>query len=593
MKASEVREKYLKFFESKGHTRIAPAPLVLENDPTTLFTSSGMQPLVPYLMGQTHPEGKRLVDSQPSIRLQDIEEVGDNRHTTFFEMLGNWSLGDYFKKEQLTWVYEFLTKELGLSKDKIWVTVFEGNDQVPQDSESIEIWKSLGIPEEKIKKYGVRKNWWSRSGTPEQMPAGEIGGPDSEVFFDFGEELGLHNKSQWKDEECHPNCDCGRFLEIGNSVFIQYKKNEDGTLSELPQKNVDFGGGLERLTAATNNNPDIFEIDIFKDLITLVEIGASKKYDEEKESYRVLVDHVRVATFLAAGGVVPSNKLQGYSMRRLIRRAVVKARNIKNGQIDPNIFTNLVSDIFEYYKKEYFEGKDKAQIQGVIFDEVVKFSRTLEKGMAMVGKVEPFDLFQSYGFPAELIEELYKDKNLEFDKEKFGKEVEKHKEASKTASAGMFKGGLADHSVETTRLHTATHLLHAALRKVLGEHVSQKGSNITAERLRFDFSHPQKLTDEELKKVEDLINEQIKRDLPVAMETKSFKEAQEEGALAFFGEKYGERVNVYTIGDFSKEVCGGPHVEKTGALGHVRIIKQERVGSGTIRVYASVQNEHS
>lgn len=593
MKASEIREKYLKFFESKGHVRIAPAPLVLENDPTTLFTSSGMQPLVPYLMGQAHPEGKRLVDSQPSIRLQDIEEVGDNRHTTFFEMLGNWSLGDYFKKEQLPWVYEFLTDELKLSKDKIWVSIFEGNDQVPQDSESFEIWKSLGIPEERIKKYGVKKNWWSRSGTPEEMPAGEIGGPDSEVFFDFGEELGLHEKSEWASGECHPNCDCGRFLEIGNSVFIQYKKNEDGTLSELPQKNVDFGGGLERLAAATNNDPDVFEIDIFKDLIALVEIGASKKYLEDKVVYRVLVDHIRAVTFLAAGGVVPSNKLQGYSMRRLIRRAVVKARNIKSGEIDPNIFTNLVSDIFEYYKDEYFEAKDKTQIQSIIFDEVVKFSRTLEKGMSMLGKVEPFDLFQSYGFPGELIEELYKDKNLDFDKEKFEQEVEKHKETSKTASAGMFKGGLADHSVETTKLHTATHLLHTALRKVLGEHVSQKGSNITAERLRFDFSHSQKLTDEELKKVEDLMNEQIKRDLLVTMETKSFKEAQGEGALAFFGEKYGERVNVYSIGDFSKEVCGGPHVAKTSELGHVRIIKQEAIGSGLIRVYASVQNEHS
>ncbi len=508
-------------------------------------------------------------------------------------MLGNWSLGDYFKKEQLPWVYEFLTEELKLDKNKLWVSVFEGNDQVSKDTESIEIWKSLGIPEERIKEYGVKKNWWSRSGTPEQMPAGEIGGPDSEVFFDFGEELGLHEKSEWRGEECHPNCDCGRFMEIGNSVFIQYKKNEDGNLSELPQKNVDFGGGLERLTAATINSPDVFEIDIFKDLITLVEAGANKKYFEDKASYRVLVDHLRAVTFMAAGEVVPSNKLQGYSMRRLIRRAVVKARNIKNGQIDPNIFTNLVLDVFEYYKDDYFEGKDKTQIQAIIFDEVVKFSKTLEKGMVMVGKVDPFDLFQSYGFPGELVEELYKDKNLEFDKEKFEKEVEKHKEASKTASAGMFKGGLADHSEETTKLHTATHLLHAALRKVLGEHVSQKGSNITAERLRFDFSHPQKLTEEEIKKVEDLINEQVKKGLPITMETKTFKEVQEEGALAFFGEKYGERVNVYTIGDFSKEVCGGPHVSKTSELGHVRIIKQEKVGSGVIRVYATVQNEHS
>lgn len=627
MKASEIRERYLKFFESKGHTRIAPAPLVLENDPTTLFTSSGMQPLVPYLMGQTHPEGKRLVDSQPSIRLQDIEEVGDNRHTTFFEMLGNWSLGDYFKKEQLPWIFDFLTLEeekggLNLDPKRLYVSVFGGeegsrvkHDGIYQDLlpdvEAADIWKrifenkgidakiaNIGNKEPDIAKgrifyYGSKKNWWSRSGAPKDMPVGEIGGPDSEIFFDFGEELGLHERSDWNEQKCHPNCDCGRFMEIGNSVFMQYKKIEENIFEELPNKNVDFGGGLERLTAATNNDPDVFEIDIFKDLIALVEVGVNKKYEDEKSNYRVLVDHIRVATFLAVGGVVPGNKLQGYSMRRLIRRAVVKARNLKNGEIDPNIFTNLVGDVFEYYKEEYFEDKDKTQIQGVIFDEVVKFSKTLEKGMAMVGKAEPFDLFQSYGFPGELIEELYTDKGLEFDKGKFDQEVEKHKEASKTASAGMFKGGLADHSVETTKLHTATHLLHTALRKVLGEHVSQKGSNITAERLRFDFSHPQKLTEDELKKVEDLINEQIKRDLPVTMETKSFKEAQEEGALAFFGEKYGERVNVYTIGDFSKEVCGGPHVGKTSELGHVRIIKQERIGSGLVRVYASVQNEHS
>ncbi len=602
MLASEIREKYLKFFEKRGHKRIAPAPLVLENDPTTLFTSSGMQPLVPYLLGKNHPEGRRLVDSQPSLRLQDIEEVGDNRHTTFFEMLGNWSLGDYFKKEQLSWFYEFLTKDLGLEKDKLWVTVFEGDAQVPKDQESIEIWKSLGIPRERIFEYGVKKNWWSRSGTPEQMPVGEIGGPDSEVFYDFGEELGLHEKSQWKDSKCHPNCDCGRFIELGNSVFIQYKKLESGDLEELPNKNVDFGGGLERITAAVLGTPDVFKTDLFLQTVANVEntygvsYGGSEVIDR---SVRIIVEHLRGASALISEGVLPGNKGQGYILRRLLRRSVLHARLLnKDAQLKlPEVdFSDSGIPI---------NFKPSQEINAVIQEEANKFARALDKGMKKLLQLTTsgqevtaqiaFDLYQTEGFPLEVTVETLENAGLKFsddDQKKFVKEFEKHKEKSRTASAGMFKGGLADKGEETTKLHTATHLLHASLRKVLGEHVSQKGSNITAERLRFDFSHPQKLTDDELKKVEGLVNEQIEKNMPVSMETKSFKEAVGEGALAFFGERYDEKVNVYTIGEsgnwFSKEVCGGPHVTSTNQIGHVRIIKQESIGSGLVRVYASV-----
>lgn len=599
MKASEIREKYLKFFEKRGHKRISPAPLVLENDPTTLFTSSGMQPLVPYLMGQEHPEGRRLVDSQPSIRLQDIEEVGDNRHTTFFEMLGNWSLGDYFKKEQLAWIYEFLTEELNLPKDKFWVTVFEGNNQVPKDLESIEIWKSLGVPEERIKQYGVKKNWWSRSGTPEEMPVGEIGGPDSEMFFEFDS---VKHDPKF-GESCHPNCDCGRFIELGNSVFIQYIKQEDGTLKELPNKNVDYGGGLERIAAAVLGSPDVFMTDLFLPTIKILEKTYGVDYgssEDSDKSLRIIAEHLRGASALISMGVIPGNKGQGYILRRLLRRTVLHARLI-NKKSD----LRLPEVDFSGYGIP-IEFKQKNEINDIIQEETQKFAKALERGMKKLLKVTSsgekvtaniaFDLYQTEGFPLEVTIETLENSGQDFsedEKKKFSEEFEKHKEKSRSASAGMFKGGLADHSVETTRLHTATHLLNESLRRVLGEHVSQKGSNITAERLRFDFSHPQKLTEEEIKKVEDLINEQVDKDLPVKMETKTFKEAQDEGALAFFGEKYGERVNVYSIGDFSKEVCGGPHVDKTSEVGRVRIIKQERIGSGLVRVYASVQNEHS
>lgn len=606
MKLSEVRQKYLKFFTSanRNHKEISPAPLVLENDPTTLFTSSGMQPLVPYLIGESHPEGKRLVNSQPSIRLQDIEEVGDNRHTTYFEMLGNWSLGDYFKSEQLAWIWEFLTSSdwLNLPKEKLWVSVFEGNDKVARDEDSAEIWKSLGIPEERIFYYSAKKNWWSRSGTPDEMPEGEIGGPDSEIFFEF---TGVEHDPEF-GEKCHPNCDCGRFLEIGNSVFIQYKKTENG-LEELPQKNVDFGGGLERLTAATNNNPDIFYIDVFKNIIEKLEENTGQKYTSSKTSraMRIIADHMRASIFLIAEGVEPSNKLHGYVLRRLLRRAILKTQELKGNIADPvgDVLYNMIADnlIDSYKDHNSLLTEKRDHILAVISQERDKFSQTLRKGLREAEKVEKidgqkaFDLYQTYGFPLELTIEIFEERGQKIDKEEFALAFEEHKNKSRTASAGAFKGGLADNSEETTRLHTSTHLLHAALRKILGDHVSQKGSNITADRLRFDFTHPESLTSDQIKQVEDLVNDQIDKDLPVSMQIMTLKEAQEAGALAFFGDKYDEKVNVYTIGDpdgqwFSREVCGGPHIKKLSELGgHVRISKEQSSSQGVRRLYAVIE----
>jgi len=598
MTSDEIREKYLKFFEGKGHARISPAPLVLESDPTTLFTSAGMQPLIPYLKGESHPQGKRLVDSQSSLRLQDIEEVGDNRHTTYFEMLGNWSLGDYFKKDQLEWVLDFFTEELGLPKEKLWVSVFEGlpaqagNNEVPRDEESYVRWKELGIPKEHIHFYGADKNWWSRSGPPDKMPAGEIGGPDSEVFFDFGTP---HDPKY--GNKCHHNCECGRFLEIGNSVFIQYEKGQDGNLVELPQKNVDFGGGLERISAALLGKPDLFQIDIFRPIIQEIEkeTGLSYGKDIEKDrSFRIVADHLRAASVVVEEGVTASNKLQGYVVRRLIRRGVFHLFLL--GAKD------LASSVLKIAEVLW------PKVAGQLAEEAARFAKALARGTVILtkqaesnGKIDgkfAFDLYQTEGFPLELTLEILKEKGKEFtenEKKSFEKEFEKHKELSRTTSVGMFKGGLADSSEKVTKLHTATHLLHASLRKVLGEHVSQKGSNITAERLRFDFFHTQKLTDEEIKKIEDMVNENIKADLPVSFETKSLDEAIAQGALHFFGERYGKEVKVYTIGDpsaspgfpFSREICGGPHVSRTAEVGQVRIIKQEKVGAGMIRIYAT------
>jgi alanyl-tRNA synthetase len=601
MTTNEIRKKYIEFFVKHGHVDIPASPLVLENDPTTLFTSSGMQQMVPFLKGEKHPEGKRLVDSQPSLRMQDLEEVGDNRHTTFFEMLGNWSLGDYFKEDQLSWVWEFFTKELKLDPKRLYVSVFEGNDEVPKDTESEAIWKKIGVPENHIHFYGADKNWWSRAGAPDKMPEGEIGGPDSEVFFEF--ENVSHNPNFGKF--CHPNCDCGKFLEIGNSVFMQYMKNADGTLSELPQKNVDFGGGLERISAAVNDDPDVFKIDMFVGIIQKLEKEANANYgvdDTRDRSFRVIADHLRASCNLLAEGVTPSNKLQGYALRRLIRRAMFHFHLIGSG-ISGAAVSHVAESLRTHYENidknwDFIEenlNAEAARFESALKRGLAKLTSAVSKGEEINGKFA-FDLYQTEGFPLELTIEILSQNGMSLtleEKNAFQSEFEKHKETSRSMSAGIFKGGLSDKSdVTVTKLHTVTHLLHAALRKILGEHVAQRGSHITSERLRFDFSHPNKLTETEVKDVEDLINLQIKSALPVTFSTKSLDAAIAEGALHFFGEKYGKEVKVYTIGGdnyFSKEICGGPHVDNTKEIGSVKIIKQEKIGSGIVRIYASIE----
>ncbi|MDP3987666.1 MAG: alanine--tRNA ligase [Candidatus Levybacteria bacterium] len=611
MTSAQIRQKYLKFFADRGHAIIPSASLVPENDPTTLFISAGMQPLILNILGQPHPLGKRLVNSQKTIRMQDIEEVGDNRHTTFFEMLGNWSFGSYFKKEQLSWIFEFLTQGLGLNPNRLFISVFEGNQSVPKDIESIKIWKGLfsevGIKaeeKERIFTYPASKNWWSRAGEPEKMPTGEPGGPDSEVFYDFGQEKLIHENSIYKNEQCHPNCDCGRFMEIANSVFMQYQKQPDGSLHELEQKSVDFGGGLERLSAVVNNDPDVFTTDLFADIIKEIEKFTDKKYSDERNrsAIRTIADHLKAATFLIKDGVCPSNKLQGYILRRLIRRAAVKMHQLNGGLTPIPAFNQICDTVIRLYSDAgvYFnQAIDREKLWPVIEEELTRFSKSLDRGLKEFNKypsdqlneLNAFNLFQSYGFPYEITEELFKQKGGKLEKEIFNQIFEEHRQLSQTTAAKVFKGGLADHSESVTKLHTATHLLHAALRKFVGSHVQQKGSNITSERLRFDFTQNAKLADEQKQKIETWINQQIAKDLPVAGTTDSLSGAKAGGALAFFGEKYGEKVTVYTIGNektgiVSKEVCGGPHVTRTGVLGLFKLGKEETVSAGVRRVYA-------
>lgn len=622
MKAEQILNRYITFFEKEGHHRIANSPLVLANDPTTLFTSSGMQALIPYLLGEVHPAGSRLVNVQNCIRSQDIEEVGDNRHTTFFRMLGNWSLGDYFKEKQLTWFFEFLTNNetgLGLDPQRLYVTVFAGNDQVPRDTESIAIWKDLfnqqeitaeviddaednGMQDGRIFTYGVKKNWWSRSGVPENMPPGEPGGPDSEVFYDFGtphdEKFGEH---------CHPNCDCGRFMEIGNSVFMQYQKQADGSFKELPQKNVDFGGGLERLAAAKNHNPDVFTTDLYSNIVATIEEVTDKSYADHKVQahMRVIADHLKAATFLMIDGVVPSNKEQGYVLRRLLRRAAVKMYQLKGSLPPVSAFQTIIDAVLQTETRlddRINQDKERGHIFPLLDEELNKFANTLEKGLKILektgditGKVA-FDLFQTYGFPFEITEELVKQKGKSVSSEEFNTEYAKHKELSKTASSGMFKGGLADTSERTIMGHTATHLLHQALRDILGDHVHQSGSNITSDRVRFDFNFDRKLTEEEIKQVEDIVNERIKDNLPVHFELIPTDEAHRMGAIGLFMDTYGEKSKIYFIGPkkgsnakpYSIEFCGGPHVDFTGELKSFKIIKQDNLGKGLKRLYGVV-----
>jgi len=640
MDSKELRKKFLKFFEERGHKIIPSSSLIPENDSTTLFTGSGMQPLVPYLMGEPHPEGKRLVNVQKSFRAEDIEEVGDNRHTTFFEMLGNWSLGNYFKKEQLNWLFEFLVEEIKLDPKRIYVTVFRGNKEIGinKDSESVQIWKDIfkknnieandvdysekdGLQDGRIFYYDETKNWWSRSGIPADMPIGEIGGPDSEIFYDLGEDLKRHENSKWCDQPCHVNCNCGRFIEIGNSVFIEFIRSKKG-FEPLSQKNVDFGGGLERITMVAQNKNNIFETDLFINIIKKIEALSDKKYEDNMQSFEVIADHLKAATFIMGDGkgIIPSNVDQGYIVRRLIRRAIRYGRQIG---IQKKFWIKDISKIIVHdYELIYPELIHNFEfIENNLEKEEIKFSKTLENGLKELEKLfdnykgnfkgfrlnakDLFNLYQTYGFPIELsIEEINKkrienggilmSKDIE---ERFLKlfreELKKHQELSRTATKGKFKGGLADASDKTKKLHTSCHLLLAALKKVLGNHVEQKGSNITAERLRFDFSHTEKLTNEQKTEVENMVNEVIQKNLPVSFEEILLKDAKEQGATGVFESKYGEKVKVYTIGEnddiFSKEICGGPHAEHTGELGHFKIIKEESSSAGVRRIKAILE----
>jgi len=640
MTANELRQIFFDFFKKKGHAVIPSAALIPENDPTTLFTGSGMQPMIPYLLGEKHPLGKRIVDSQKCFRSQDIVEVGDDRHTTLFEMLGNWSLGDYFKKEQILWMFEFLTKEIGLDPNRIYVTVFRGNESlnIPRDTETVEIWKKeflkIGIDAKdidfverdgmqggRIFYYDEKKNWWSRAGVPTDMPLGEPGGPDSEMFWDFGAELKAHENSRFKDELCHVNCDCGRFLEIGNNVFMQYIKTEKG-FELLSSGNIDFGGGLERIMAASNDNPDIFKTDVFTIIINKIEEISKKPYgDETKYAMQVIADHIKAAVFILAEGLEPSNVERGYILRRLIRRAVRYGKQLSINEIFTFKVANVVIDMYRDVYPELNE--NQAFIEEQLVREEEKFAKTLERGLKqfqvqsskfkvqngpeaeqvrygadnsklkiLSGEIA-FDLYQTYGFPIELTEELAKEEGLAVNIDGFNEALKKHQELSRAGAEQKFKGGLADHSEIATKYHTATHMLLAALRQILGEHVYQKGSNITAERLRFDFPNPQKLTSEELSKVESIVNEAIGQDLPVTAQEMSLDEARALGATGTFESRYGDKVKVYTIGEngkiYSREICGGPHAERTGVLGRFKIMKEEAVSSGVRRIKAILE----
>lgn len=617
MTASEILDRYITFFESRNHKRIANSSLVPENDPTTLFTSSGMQPLVPYLLGEPHPSGNRLVNVQNCFRAQDIDEIGDNRHTTFFRMLGNWSLGDYFKKEQIPYFFEFLTDKqngVGLDPRKLFVTVFEGFEDIPKDDEAISLWqdafKKVEIDAkvgEKIFTYGVGKNWWSRSGTPDKMPIGEPGGPDTEVFYDFGDSS-IHEKSEWKNEKCHVNCDCGRYMEIGNSVFMQFKKSKDG-FEELPQKNVDFGGGLERLIAASENKQDVFETSLFWPIIEAINETTKKDYKKYPKEMRIALDHFVASTFIISSGVKPSNKEQGYVLRRLIRRGLDNFYLLDGKDISP-----ILEKIVEQYGKTDSELLEKyEEIKLTILEEENSYKKALSGGKKLIekelkmsglkigdeltGVVEipaglAFKAITSFGLGPTQLQSL----GYTFNEQELAEKIKDHQALSRKGAEKKFAGGLADHEELTVKGHTATHLLQQALRDVLGNTVFQTGSNITTKRLRFDFSYDQKLTEEEIKKAEDIVKKKIKENLPVYFKMLTVPEAKKLGAIGLFDEKYEKTVKVYCIGGdpehpeiaYSKEFCGGPHVEFTGVIKSFKIIKEEGVSKGARRIYAVV-----
>ena len=618
MKTSEIRQKYLEFFEKRGHKIIPSASLLPENDPTTLFTGSGMQPLLPYLLGETHPQGTRLVNSQKSFRSGDIEEVGDNRHTTFFEMLGNWSLGDYFKEEQIPWMFEFLTKEVKLDPTHLYITCFIGAPEysIPKDMEAAELWQKLfmqkgveaatadigsenngykrGIKSgERIFYYDGSKNWWNRGKTGlDTTPIGDPCGPSSEMFYEFTQVE--HDKKF--GENCHPNCDCGRFMEIGNNVFMTYRKEAEGKFVPLEKRNIDHGSGLERVTAASLDNPDVFEIDALKVIITHLEKSVLKPYSDDnvKRSYRIVADHIRGAVMMILDGVTASNTDAGYFLRRLIRRAVQHMDLL--GAPEHSLHT-IVPLVVSSYCEAYPKLKElERRITEEIKQEEGRFRKTLVQGKkefektiakGSISGLEAFTLFSTYGFPLELIVE-FAPPGTKIDTVGFAEEMKKHQELSRSGAEQKFKGGLADHSEMSVKYHTATHLLHQALREVLGPSVYQKGSNITPERLRFDFSFDRKMTGEEKKEVEDIVNEKIKEAIPVSYEDIPLEEAKKRGAIGLFEEKYGDKVRVYKIGDFSLEFCGGPHVKNTSELGTFKIAKEEAISAGIRRIKATL-----
>jgi alanyl-tRNA synthetase len=622
MDTADVRRAYLEFFAARGHAVIPPASLVPREDPTTLFTGSGMQPLLPYLLGADHPAGARLVDAQPCFRAEDIDEVGDNRHTTFFEMLGNWSLGDYFRQEQLPWVFELLTDRLGIEPHLLYVTAFGGAPElgIDRDDESARIWRDLyasvgvdadivdigaasdgserGMQGGRIFFYDAEKNWWSRAGGPSAMPEGEPGGPDAEVFFLF--EDVEHDPAFGR--ACHVHCDCGRFVEIGNSVFMQYRRTGDG-FEALPRRNVDFGGGLERLAMAVGKTPDVFTTSLVRPIVEQLVVTSGAEYEGRETPMRVIADHVRALVFLTASGVEPANTAQGYVLRRLARRALRQGLLL---DLSRDLLAPLVPTVAGLFRDHYPELEaDVDRIAGVLAREEATFRTTLLRGTREFPKLAGaelrgdavFTLFDTYGFPPELSVEEASRAGIPVDDAwvaDYDARMADQRERSRTASAGSFRGGLADQSDETTRLHTATHLLYRALRIVLGDHVVQRGSNITPARLRFDFSHPQKLTTEELAEVERIVNESIDGNLPMGYVELPTEEAFASGAVGAFGDKYGPTVRVYTVGDpdgdwYSREICGGPHVTRTGGLGRFRIAKEESSSAGVRRVRAHLE----
>ncbi|MEK6914522.1 MAG: alanine--tRNA ligase, partial [Nanoarchaeota archaeon] len=577
MKRKELIKKYVEFFESKGHKRIINSSLIPENDPTVLFTTAGMHPLIPYLLGTKHPLGKRLVNVQRCVRTGDIDCVGDEVHHTFFEMLGNWSLGDYFKEDAIKFSFEFLTKILKIPMNKIAVSCFVGNKDAKKDQESADVWFSLGIPKEKIAFFPKENNWWG--------PAGKTGpcGPDTEMFYYKG------NKVPKKFDSDDKN-----WVEIWNDVLMEYIKDENGNYNEANQKNVDTGMGVERTLAVLNNIEDNYLTDAFLPMVKFIEKLSGKKYKENKKAMRIIADHIKASVFIINDGINPSNSEQGYVLRRLIRRAIRYGK-----QLGLNKFiSKLAKIVFEIYDDYKFNDK---RIINELDQEEEKFLESLDKGIKLFDKIsdniingkKAFLLYQSYGFPIEMILELAKEKGKNVDEKGFYEESNKHSELSRTASKGKFSSGLADNSEETTKLHTATHLLHSALRKVLGDNVQQKGSNITPERLRFDFSFDRKMTDEELKKVEYLVNEAINKKLDVKREEMSPKEAKNYGALGLFEHKYGDKISVYSVGNgkdqFSKEICTGPHVKNTEELGKFKIVKEESSSSGVRRIKAVLE----